>query len=376
MYQKLRLEMPDLLQCWLKRGSIYKTLEEWVKIAEQLAAENGGILPNLKWLQNNYPGLASVLQKNRHLFQHIKQEWGGGKKPEEWVALAEKLAEENGGLLKNTGWLQANGYGGLAQIMSKHPELFAHIPYKKLRKNTNEWVKDAEQLAAENGGVLQNQKWLTANGYRSLISQYTKHPQLFRHIPRESDKRKKRPEEWVPIADRLAAQNGGILPCKEFLEPGLVFAIRKHPVLFQHIKQEWKGGKRPEEWVLIAEQLAVENGGVLKCVGWLQENHNALAQVMSKYPKLFAHIRQEWKGGKKPEEWVPVAEKLAKENGGVLPHHRWLYDNGYSGLTVFIKKYPSLFRHIKKTFKRDCIKFERYLRAAAGNNRSRRTQTR
>jgi hypothetical protein len=46
------------------------------------------------------------------------------------------------------------------------------------------------------------------------------------------------------------------------------------------------------------------------------------------------------------EEWVPVAEKLAKKMGGFLPRAAWLMSNGVSGLHSAMVKRPDLFAHI------------------------------
>jgi len=46
------------------------------------------------------------------------------------------------------------------------------------------------------------------------------------------------------------------------------------------------------------------------------------------------------------EEWVPIAEALAAEHGGVLPNRRWLTKNGYMGLDAAMKRRPELFARI------------------------------
>jgi hypothetical protein len=66
---------------------------------------------------------------------------------------------------------------------------------------------------------------------------------------------------------------------------------------------------------------------------------------MRKFPKMFAHIKQDRKQ-KSPAEWVKVAETLAKKNRGILQNSRWLQLNGYNGLTQCMRKFPKLFKHI------------------------------
>jgi hypothetical protein len=130
---------------------------------------------------------------------------------------------------------------------------------------------------------------------------------------------------------------------------GLNGMMRKRPELFTHIRQEKFGKKSAGQWVPVAEKLAKENGGTLQCGHWLDNNgYSRLYRAMLRYPELFAHIKQENKAGKNAEEWVPIAEKLAKENGGTLQNAKWLKNNGYSGLDRAMKRHPELFAHIKQ----------------------------
>lgn len=48
------------------------------------------------------------------------------------------------------------------------------------------------------------------------------------------------------------------------------------------------------------------------------------------------------------EEWVPVAERMARENGGRLQSAVWLEKNGCSGLCHAMRKHPGLFAHIEQ----------------------------
>jgi len=66
-------------------------------------------------------------------FIHLKQETKKYRSAQEWVPIAEKLAAMNDGFLPNTSWLQNNKYHGLMRAIRKHPELFQHIKRKKKR---------------------------------------------------------------------------------------------------------------------------------------------------------------------------------------------------------------------------------------------------
>lgn len=62
---------------------------------------------------------------------------------------------------------------------------------------------------------------------------------------------KKKPEEWVPVAEALSKSNDGLLQCSEWLRKHgyypLVRSLIKHPLLFDHIPQEVRGSgsRRP-----------------------------------------------------------------------------------------------------------------------------------
>ena len=296
------------------------------------------------------PGLIRFMFNNPELFKHISRDHKHNS-AEEWVPIAEKLAKENGGILQSRGWLQKNGYSGLSRVLINCPKLFKHIKQEKMKRSRMEWIPIAEKLTKENGGILPCKHWLVKNGYWGLSDCIRKFPKLFKHIKQEK-RGGKSPKEWIHIAEKLAKENGGILPYGRWLGKngynGLLCAIRTYPELFKHIKQEKRGGKSPKEWIHIAEKLAKENGGILQNSGWLQKNgYSGLSAVLISCSELFKHIKQEKRGGKPPEEWIPIAEKLAKENGGVLQNHFWLCQNQYSGLSACIKNNPEMFKHLK-----------------------------
>lgn len=60
-------------------------------------------------------------------------------------------------------------------------------------------------------GTLPNAKWLNENGYAGLRHAMAKHPEMFKHIGARKQQQKS-PQDWVAVAERLAAQNGGRLP--------------------------------------------------------------------------------------------------------------------------------------------------------------------
>lgn len=145
----------------------------------------------------------------------------------------------------------------------------------------------------------------------------------------------------------------GILPCDHWLEThglrGLVQAKRLHPEAFTHIKQAWAGGLSPKEWVPIAEQLAKEHKGILPCSSWLRTHgHGTLDRAIRDNRKLFSHINQEWKGKRSLESWKKLARNLAKDNGGKLPTATWLLTHNFAGLYSLILKHPRIFGSIER----------------------------
>ena len=52
---------------------------------------------------------------------------------ERHVAIAAKLATENGGKIPSCGWLRANGYGLTYIFIRKHPDWFAHLPRERAK---------------------------------------------------------------------------------------------------------------------------------------------------------------------------------------------------------------------------------------------------
>jgi hypothetical protein len=144
-------------------------------------------------------------------------------------------------------WLSKNGYGGLLYVMEKSPELFSHIEQERGHKTPQEWVAVAEQLAADNGGVLPHPKKLQNTGYAQLWNIKKQSPALFLHIKQTDglEARKQKPKtQWVQIAARLAAENGGTVPGRGWLikngHSGLYYAIRRKPEMFSKIRHTIK----------------------------------------------------------------------------------------------------------------------------------------
>lgn len=227
---------------WFGTEKIYrKTVDEWISFAERLSAENGGKLPSHKELRRlGINGLSVCLIRQPDKFSHIDRKWQETK-PEEWIPIAKKLVEENGGVLPSRSELAKRGLSNLGSAISRHPDLFDDIEHGYITKTTSEWVTFAEELAKQNDDILPAYVELRKK-YSGLCSCMRKHPEWFSHIKQDKPyEYRKSKEEYVEMAHTLANENGGILPSHTELKKkysGLCFCIYKHPELFAEIKQK------------------------------------------------------------------------------------------------------------------------------------------
>lgn len=272
-----------------------KTIEEWVMIAEQLAEENNGVLPYKRWLSlNGYPGLVGAINREPESFLHIPQD-RKFKTTKEWVEFAEMLAHNNDGLLPRIGWLELNGYAGLKRQLYKYPDAFSHIDREESKlQSKKDNVKIAEILAEQNGGILPSHTELYKRGLHGLNTMLNKFPDLFSHIPQERKKRTKK--DNVELAEQLAKEHNGILPNMAWLVKngysGLVQAIQLHKNDFKHIQQK-RIVISAEEHVKHAELIAKKNNGKLPSPKILREKYSKLYATLCKAPEIFSHIPQE-----------------------------------------------------------------------------------
>lgn len=329
-----------------------RTSQRHVAAAERLASENGGILPVPGHLQRTGHGaLIDYIRQYPSLFKHIPQLRRREQALRKHIATAEQLADEHDGILPSPHWLITNGHYTIYLSMKIYSERFAHIPQTKSRKyrTKQENVALAEQLAQQHGGKLPCYRWLRMHGYNGLQMCMYYSPHLFAHI--QQIKHYKTFNDYLTLAQELAAQHGGILPAPSWLRKNHYYNLqgymKTHRNLFKHIKQA-KKLKTPQEHVIYAGQLAQQYNGVLPSPKWLRKNgHAGLYICMLKNSELFKHIKQHRKH-KSSEENVVLAGQLAQQNNGALPSSYWLQKNGYNGLYKCMRRYPELFQHIQQ----------------------------
>ena len=242
-------------------------------------------------------------QNVRRMYARYNKSWNWdiNRNTDEWVKVAEQWHAKHG-KLPIPKWFHDNGYAGLETQLREHPERFAHLEQTKHTKTLTEWVKIAETLAAENNGVLPSISKCAKKGFRRLGGVIWSHREAFAHIPRA--KNTNTTAEWVEIAKKVAAEHGGLPTNRELCllgHFGLARAIQRKKSAFADIpKHEYALPIPPQasdemaKAVALAEELARNNGGLLPSSTWLKRNgHNPLLHKMSIDKNRFAHLKQE-----------------------------------------------------------------------------------
>jgi hypothetical protein len=273
----------------------YVHLADQVTQAEQLALEQGGSL-RVTELTVPYPSLVSAIYRHPEAFAHLallKRSAPGTR--EKYVQQARELAEANGGSLPaHVDLLRIDPR--LSYYITNHSEDFAQFGrgHTAARlERIREAVVVAEFLAAAAGGELYITKEFHAQ-HNKLVLTMRRYPEYFSHIPR-------RRRVLVPLADRvkeaeaLAAENGGILPHQGIIRrehEALRTAMTKNPQAFAHIERQVCRRTR-RDLVARAEELAAENNGVLPHASALEKLDHSLAITIYRRPALFAHMKRE-----------------------------------------------------------------------------------
>ena len=173
---------------------------------------------------------------------------------------------------------------------------------------------------------------------------------------------RKTPDQWVQIAEDLSKNNYGYLQHNNWLilndYAALVQCKYQHPKKFAHIKQH-KKKLTGKELVEIAEKLVKDNNGILYSDSDLTQlfDLSNLVTYKERHPEKFAHIKQH-KKRRTPDESVIFAEELAKGNNGSLDIPRLRED--HPALVSCICRHPKKFAHIPQIRGCGVPKNERY----------------
>jgi superfamily II DNA or RNA helicase len=193
-----------------------KTIDEWVKFAEELAKNNNGVLPSMYRLQKDFKALSAAIYNHSEKFNYIIKTKTKNKTIDEWVKFAEELAKNNNGKLPPMSCLQKD-FKALSSAIYKHPEKFNYTINK--RKTLSEKFN------------------YTINKRRTIDEWF----QITKHIPRIQNKHRTL-DEWFQLAKQIASCNNGILPGNKILEkigfPGLRANIKKHPSHFETLRNK------------------------------------------------------------------------------------------------------------------------------------------
>jgi len=117
-----------------------------------------------------------------------------------------------------------------------------------------------------------------------------------------------------------------------------------HPLLFNPLQQEDKGGRTADEWVP-SRATAHRNAAPAASVNGSDARVLGLVRQLQP-PRMFLHVPKQSEKRPTPKEWVAVAKKLAGEHGGTLPTaltKKWVL-----GLDTAIRSTPPLFAHPAK----------------------------
>lgn len=129
-----------------------RVMAKRLKLAEKLAKNNGGKLPNpWKMIQQGHNGLYRYIHRHQEAFEHFEVEDAVDREPtkrngegsfniairEEHLETARQLAKKNDGVLQDVSWLMRHGYTRLASYIKTYPYVFVHLNGKPKRGLTH-----------------------------------------------------------------------------------------------------------------------------------------------------------------------------------------------------------------------------------------------
>jgi hypothetical protein len=287
----------------------FRSILEWIDVAEKLAAENNGILPYKNTLSKiGFRGLVHSIERHPDSYKHIKQKLQKQTSAKEWVLFAENYVKQHG-QIPTTSQLHKLGLYGFAQAVRKQPNLFDHLPKQKpLRPKIVDYVKQAEAIE-RNCGIVD---FDIADD--ALIRIWKINPKAFSHI--KYKKKTSHLEKCLEQAKQYVNVNG-LLPSNEALRnegySGMAECRRKFPKLFSQFPCEKSRTKTKEQHKEHLTLLLSEYGIITPK---LKKQNRALFSCIKKYPDFF----NDWIGDSRTESDENAIIRKLRELGGIVSH--------------------------------------------------------
>jgi len=243
------------------------------------------------------------------------------------------------------------------------------------RKTKLEWQKFAEEIFTKTGEFKPYSKYMIKK-YPGFSVCVTRFPEYFEHlIPMKPD------EKWRTFVDKLADDNSGILPSCGYIKrkhPTLSTYMYAHPDVFKGVWQYYGTGvyrvikvlgtniehdaPQLEKHFTIINNLLKENN-ILPNNQALNKIDYGLSDMLLDHPEFFHGIKQFYgrgydiviqtintnkkeKGYKYHPNFIKV-KKLAEENNGIIPSHKYLKSIGEENLGKEIWRRSDIFSGMK-----------------------------
>ncbi len=316
-------------------------------------------------------------------FKEFREVYGENKTVEEWVKIAEDL-EKIYETLPIDYWLHNNGYEGLTICKRKNSEKFAHIIQDRNERVTPPEERDKEvfEVVEKNNGFIPTYSEFVDMNKKSLYRYIYLNYEKFKHIKLSKPKNMfiKTDKEKRDFAESIAFKNGGVLPtqvnlAKDPNTKALAEYIRKEPNIFKYMMQYWektyniriigtdiifssKEGnvKLAKERRKYAESLTDEKN-ILPKGGHLIENGNSvIVSDIRNHPERYKGMKQYFgKHGRviiigEDNSARSLADKVAKENGGILPKSQHLRENNLRIIATDIRNHPERYKGMKQYY--------------------------